>query len=88
MKLFTILTTAVLMAGFVPFGLAICNPGDIGLATWNNVSITFQSANQLCVFDIESCTCMIRNGRSVRTTAVKFLLRGPTFRVGSLAMPK
>jgi hypothetical protein len=48
MRLPTILTTAAVVAGFVPFGQAVCPDGDIAIVFLPPVSTTSQSAKQLC----------------------------------------
>ena len=86
MKLPAVLTTAAIVAGFVPFGQAVCPDGDIALINQDpdnkNVSTTFQSANSFATY-FE----MIRFGRSLRTTAAVSLLARTTRHVDGLAMP-
>ena len=87
MKVPTILTTAAMVAGFIPFGEAICFDGDIALVRLNDnsdVSTAFQSANS---FNLPPYFEMIRLGRSVRTTATVSLLTHTFLHVGSMAMP-
>ena len=87
MKVPTILTTAAMVAGFIPFGEAICLNGDIALVRLNDnsdVSTAFQSANS---FNLPPYFEMIRRGRSVRTTATVSLVTHTVLRVGSMAMP-
>ena len=82
MKLPTILTTAAMVAGFVPFGQAVCDDGDIAVVweSGDQVRTLFQSADSP---HIE----MIRNGRSVRTTVALSVLASLTIYVGNMAMP-
>ena len=83
MKLPTILTTAAMVAGFVPFGQAVCDDGDIAVVweSGDRVRTLFQSADSP---HIE----MIRNGRSVRTTVGLSLLASLKIYVGNnMPMP-
>ena len=48
MKLPTILTTAAMVAGFVPFGQAVCHDGEIALVKKQSVSTVFQLCKHFC----------------------------------------
>ena len=88
MKLPTILTTAALMAGFVPLGKAICYPGQIALGhdgRSDRVGSIFQPENS-CVITFGT----ISHGGSTRMIAAKSrnTLTVTLVVVGITVMPK
>ena len=47
-KFSAILTTVALVVGFIPFGKAVCQDGEVAIGDKFEVSSTFQSSIELC----------------------------------------